>query len=1045
MRRSLPSAFFAAGSLLAAVALGTAVGLRADVQQTAAAAQSPEFFEARVRPVLAANCYECHAEEAKGDLRVDSREGLLKGGESGPAIVPGDPDKSLLIQAVKHSDPSAPRMPKDKSKLKPDEIEVLVEWVRAGAPWPASSMTAPGAAAAPAKVMAVTATHRDFWSVRPLARPAVPVVKNASWPKTDIDRFILARLEKDGLKPVAAADKLALIRRVTLDLTGVPPTPEEVDAFMKDGSAAAFAKVVDRLLESPRYGETWGRMWLDVARFAEDDYRSLDPMGRGYNPYPNAYLYRDWVIKAFNDDMPYDQFVRSQLAADLLESSQRVRHAPALGFLGLGPWYYDNGAVEITRADERHDRVDAVSRGFLGLTVGCARCHDHKYDPIPTSDYYGMAGVFLNTEYHEYPQAPKAIVDEFKAQEKKIEKKNELLGQYLQKESEQLGDTLAFQIAKYMVAAWRVTGEPKADKGRTVESEKLDYELFERYLRFLDKPPAFYPFLTAWQEMVKKGGTEGEAKRLAGEFQDLVIEVLLARREIKQENEIIYAKSLPGTKPKERTNKPNFFVTNDDFCPGCALELKTMPIERTNLWTDVFASDLDNTNAPGVPPKRGLLSFYGWGLERQLGPDRRALIQALRDDIAAMEKALPAPYPYVHGVRDVPTPTNLKVAIRGSAYRSGAEVPRGFLTVLGATERQTFSKGSGRLELADAIVQQPITTRVIVNRIWKGHFGTGLVETPSNFGWNGEKPSHPELLEYLAQYFLEHGRSIKALHREILRSAVYQLSTTNDATNFDKDAGNRMYWRANRARLSAEQLRDSVLFVSGTLENKMGGPAIQLTPMSGRRTIYGRVSRYRLDEFLQLFDFPSPMQSAEKRFTTNVPLQRLFLMNSDFMQQQAERLAERVIAEPTDTARINKVYKIVFGRTPTSAELKAGLEFLEAEPMRQYEERKAKELKDAQDAKEAEEKAAAAKKAAAMPAGTPAGANPGQTAAVPPPGVPAPPVPLIAPPAPPMEGMMAGVTPPPPGAKPNEAKKPVTAFGRYVKILLSSNEFLFLN
>lgn len=1019
--------------------LATAVGVRADAQQAAAAALSPEFFEARVRPILVASCYECHADKAEGALRIDSREAILQGGESGPAIVPGDPDKSLLIQAVRQADATAPKMPKGKSKLKTEDIEVLVEWVRAGAPWPASSKSA-SSGAAPAKVMEVTPTHREFWSVRPLARTTVPAVKNTSWPRTDIDRFVLARLEKDGLRPVAAADKLALIRRVTVDLTGVPPTPEEVDAFMKDGSSSAYSRLVERLLASPRYGETWGRVWLDVARYGEDDYRSLDPMGRGYNPYPNAYLYRDWVIKAFNDDMPYDQFVRAQLAADLLDPAQRVRNAAALGFLGLGPWYYDNGAVEITRADERHDRVDAVSRGFLGLTVGCARCHDHKYDPIPTTDYYALAGVFLNTEYHEYPQAPKAVVEEFKAQEKKIEKKQELLGQYLQKESEQLANTLAFQISKYMAAAWRVTGEPKAEKARVVQTEKLDYELFDRYLRFLEKPPTFYPYLKSWQEMVKSGGTEAEAKRLAGEFQELVIDVLLAKREIKIENDIIAAKALPGTKPKERLNKPNAFVTNDDFCPGCGLELKSLPIERTNLWTDVFSSDLDDSNNPGVAPKPGLLMFGGWGLERQLGPDRRALIQTLRDDIEAMEKAMPEPYPYVHGVRDLPAPpVNLKVAIRGSAYRTGAEVPRGFVSVLGTTERQSFSKGSGRLELAEAIVRQPIAVRVIVNRVWKGHFGTGLVETPSNFGWNGERPSHPELLEYLAQYFIDHGMSIKALHREILRSSVYQLSTANSAANFEKDAGNRLYWRANRSRLSAEQLRDSVLFVAGTLDTKLGGPSTPLTPLSGRRTIYGKISRYRLDEFLQLFDFPSPMQSAEKRFNTNVPLQRLFLMNSDFMQQQAERVAERVIAEPSDAARITKAYRLIFGRTPTPAELKAGIEFLEAEPMRQYEDLKAKELKDA------EEKAAAAKKAETMgSAGAkPPAAAPGAAPAAAPATPPA--VPLVAPPGPPAgDGMMAGVMPGPPGAK-EEKKKPVTAFGRYVKILLSSNEFLFLN
>jgi mono/diheme cytochrome c family protein len=975
------------------------------------AAQAADFFETRVRPILAAGCYECHAEQEKGGLRLDSREAMLKGGESGPVIVVGNPAESLLIQAVKQEQ-GAPRMPKNRSKLRPDEIDVLVEWVRAGAPWPASSK--PAAASAPTREMAVTAEHREFWSIRPLASHKAPMVKNAAWPETDIDRFVLARLEKDGLHPVGAADKRTLLRRATLDLTGVPPTPEEVDAFLKDSSPTAFSKVVDRLLASPRYGETWARMWLDVARYGEDDYRSLDPQGRGLNPYPNAYLFRDWVIKAFNDDLPYDQFVKAQLAADQMDESLRVRHLPALGFLGLGPWYYDNGAVEITRADERHDRVDAVTRGFLGLTVGCARCHDHKYDPIPTTDYYAMAGVFLNTEYHEYALAPKALVEEFKAQQKKIEKKQELLGSYLQKESEQLGETLAFQSAKYMLGAWRVTGEPKDDKIRTIDSQKLDYELFERWLRFLDRPPTYYPYLKAWQDMIKRGGTEAEAKRLAQEFQDLVIDVLLARKLVKEENDIIFAKSLPTTKPREPANKPNEFKTNDDFCPGCALELKTMPIERTNLFTDVFQRDLDSPVMPGqvTPPRPGLLAFRGWGLERQLGPDRRALIQSLRDDIAAMEKSLPEPYAYVHGVRDLEKPADLKVAIRGSAYRQGAEVARGFLTVFGASERQKFTKGSGRLEMAEAIVRQPISARVIVNRVWKKHFGTGLVDTPSNFGWNGERPSHPELLDYLAQFFVGHGMSIKALHREIMRSAVYQLSAADNRAAFEKDAGNRLYWRASRARLTAEQLRDSVLSVAGTLEEKGGGPSVPLTPLASRRTIYGKVSRYRLDEFLQLFDFPSPMQSAEKRFTTNVPLQRLFLMNSDFMQQQAERLAERVSAEPTDSARIQKAYRIIFGRAPTPEELKAGQEFLQSEPMKQYEEKRAEELK-MEDMKK------------------PAGEAPASPS--PAPAVPAP------------DGMMSGVTSAAGAMRDDRDRKPVTALGRYIKVLLSSNEFLFIN
>jgi len=995
------------------------------VAQTAAMGLSAEFFEAKVRPILVANCLECHGDEQEGGLRVDSREALLKGGESGPAIVPGNATESLLIKAVQHTT-GFPRMPSGRSKLRQSDIDVLVEWIAAGAPWPGSSATRP--APVPSHEMAVTAEHRAFWSVRPLASPRVPDVRDRAWPKGAIDRFVLARLEQEGLRPVAAADKLTLIRRATIDLTGVPPTPEEIDAFLADSSASAFARVVDRLLASPRYGEKWGRMWLDVARYGEDDYRSLDPEGRGHNPYPNAYLYRDWVIKAFNDDLPYDQFVTAQLAADLMGEDTRLRMLPALGFLGLGPWFYDNGAVEITRADERHDRVDAVSRGFLGLTVACARCHDHKYDPIPTKDYYALAGVFLNTAYHEYPLAPRAVVDEYKALEKKIEKKQDLLGEYLAAESRQLAETLAFQASKYMQAVWRVTGEPKADKARVIDSEKLDYELFDRWVRFLGKPPTYYPFLTPWQEMMKTGGTAARARQLADEFQGLLIDVVLARKDVTKENDIIRAKALPGTKPKEPANKPNEFVTNDDFCPGCGLELKSLPVEKTNLWTDVFSRDLDSVALPGegVPTKPGLLAFRGWGLERQLGPDRRALIAALREDIEAMEKSLPPAYPYVHGVAEVEKPANLKVSLRGSPYRLGDEVPRGFLSVLSPGERAGFTKGSGRLELAEAIVRQPIAIRVFVNRIWKGHLGTGLVETPSNFGWNGERPSHPELLDYLAQSFLAKGMSVKALHREIMLSAVYQLGADHSQAAFDKDAGNRLYWRATRRRLTAEEIRDAVLAVAGTLDSKFGGPSIALTPLATRRTVYGRVSRYKLDEFLQLFDFPSPNQSAEKRFTTNVPLQRLFFMNSDFMQQHAEALAERVEAEATDALRIQKVYRLVFGRRATPAEVKAGEDFLAAEPMRQYEERKA-----------AREKAAAA-----AGSGSATGAPADAKAPTP---VPAAETPVTGPAAPAPDGMMAGVTSGTAAAAADKARRPVTTFGRYVKILLSSNEFLFVN
>ena len=998
---------------LAGLLLVTAAALRVSSQAPVAAAPTPqqiEFFEANIRPVLVDTCGDCHIADAEGGLTMISREALIKGGESGAAIVPGDPAKSLLMQVIRREE-GVPRMPKGAPKLGDAQIAAFAEWITSGAPWPAV-MTKP------APAMTITAEHRAWWAFRPIARPVPPAVKNAAWVQTDIDRFILARLEREGLAPVRAADRRTLIRRATLDLTGLPPAPDDVDAFVNDTAPDAYAKVVDRLLASPRYGEAWGRHWLDVARYAEDDPRSLDPMRRGYSPYPNAYLYRDWVVRAFNDDLPYDQFVKAQIAADLMDEKQRVRMLPALGFLGAGPWYYDNGSVEVTRADERHDRVDVVSRGFLGLTVACARCHDHKYDPIPQRDYYALAGVFLNSPYHEYPLVPASVVDEYKAAEKKKKDKQELLADFMDTESRQLADTLALQSAKYMQAAWKVTGEPKADAAATAATAKLDFELLQRWIRFLAKPPTLYPYVKKWQAMIKDGGSEDEAKTLASEFQDLVVDVMFEARAIKEENDIIRAKALPGTKKKEKANLPHEFVTNDDFCPGCALEIKSLAGDRAFLHGDMFRFDIaENPDPANVKEddKPGLFVFRGPALDRWLGADRRRYIDDLRDDIKAITKAMPQKYAYVHGVQDAAKPAPIKLATRGNPFKPGDEVPRRFPSVLGEGEPAPFSNGSGRAELAEAIVKQPLAMRVIVNRIWKWQFGTGLVNSPSNFGKLGDQPSNPELLEFLAASFAENGYSIKKLQRQMLLSAAYQSSSDDSPAAFTKDSGNRWYWRANRRRMTAEEVRDSALFIAGALDDRMGGPSEELTPAATRRTLYGKVSRYKLDQFLQLFDFPAPTISAEQRFSTNVPLQRLFLMNSDFIQQQAEKLARQLEGEADNAARVKKAYRMLFARAPKAEELAAGLEYLTAEPLRAYEERKAAELK-ARESKDPKDATAPAK-----------------------PKVEAPKV---------GEGMMAGVMGPPgAGAAEDEKKKmlPVTPLGRYLKVLISSSEFLFID
>jgi hypothetical protein len=1038
-------------------ALAVAAVARANASPTDPAG-SPEFFETKVRPVLANNCYACHTNSAMGGLRLDSRDAMLKGGGRGAALAPGDPDKSLLITAVRQTDEHL-KMPQG-GKLKASEVEDLVAWVKAGAVWPAGN-TPVTAAAIPTGAYVIPPERKKFWSLLPIQDVQPPPVKDTKWAKTTIDRLVLAKLEENGLKPVRPANKHDLLRRATLDLTGLPPTPEEIAAFDKDQSPDAFAKVVDRLLASPHYGERWGRIWLDVARFGEDDYRSLNPNPRGYHPYPNAYVYRDWVIQAFNDDIPYDQFVKAQLAGDLLDEKVRYKMLPGTGFLGLGPWYYDNGAVEVTRADERHDRVDVVTRGFLGLTVACARCHDHKYDPIPQTDYYALGGVFLNTAYHEYPLVPKAILDHYTKLEDEVEAKQKVQSEMQNNLSAALSESLAFQTSNYVQGVYEVVGQKK-EIDQVVENRKLDYELLERWIAYIGKTTDKYHDKEAFQAFLKKarpatggegggrGGHRGgdaepsapntELKKMADEFQADVVRVMLERKEINEENEIIADKSLEGTKKKKRANKPNEFITNDDFCPGCGLRLKPMPEEDSNFYTEIFLRELKDSDDPTVmaannapPPKPGVLMFHGWGLESRVGAQAQAELAAVKADIEEARKKLDPAYPFLHGVEDSKVPVNLPLSIRGNPMNLGPEVPRHFLSMLSEGDPQPFTQGSGRLQLAEDIVKQPIAMRVIVNRIWKGHFGTGIVDTPSNFGVGGERPTNPALLEYLAGQFVKDGMSIKKLHKQIMLSTVYQLSTETDAQDLAKDSGNRLYWRMDRKRMDAEQVRDAVLMVSGNLDTSLGGPSADLTPAFTRRTVYGKVSRYKLDEYLQLFDFPSPNISAEKRFTTTVPLQRLFLMNSDFVSIEAEEFAKRVAGEADNRSRIRKVYQLAYGREPSEQEIKLGLDYLHEEPMREYEENKNKP--DDSGGRGGHGRggmgpATATAKPEMPEGGEGASAAEGGAAPAAPMGI----------------GMMGGMggRGGRGGAAP-EVKYEATAWGRYIKVLLSASEFVFIN
>lgn len=910
-----------------------------------------EFFETRIRPILANNCYTCHTTSAMGGLKIDSREGLLKGGKSGPAIVPGKPEESLLIRAVRQVDERL-KMPMG-SRLKDQEIADLTTWIGMGAPWPANDKVV---LPAPTGSFKILPEQRSFWAFQPVHQPESPKVNEESWVKTPIDRFVLSRLEAKGLKPVGAADKRTLIRRATFDLTGLPPTPEEVKAFLEDSSPEAFAKVVDRLLASPHYGERWGRYWLDVARYGEDDIR-----GTSQESYPNAFRYRDWVIKAFNDDLPYDLFVKAQVAGDLINGKDRWRLMPGLGFFGLGPWAYDTTVPLQARADERHDKVDVLTRGFLGLTVACARCHDHKFDPISMKDYYGLAGVFYSSPYEEYPLVSEDVVEAYHQHQQKIKSLEEEIKQFIETQSSQLSEILARKTSHYMIAAARVLSldremaqpsrlsqaampvnaaatsasllpaPPSTDSATSVpgdpgktkhsgllqvaETEKLDGEILEGWVKYLSNAEREHPFLADWDKTMKVHASPEVLKPLADELQSLLVSIIREKKGIDDRNHIILEQSKPKT--ARMTSLPNGFSTYEEFCPGCNVSVESLERNRFVLWQELVG-------------EKGILHFEDEPLDRRLSPLWISHLNSLRAELQALKKASPEPYPYFHGLADSDQPGNLKIHLRGSPFNLGDEVPRRFPEILSDGPPSVFGNGSGRLQLAEAIARHPVTARVMVNRIWKHHFGQGIVSTPSNFGRLGDRPSHPELLEYLASRFIEGRWSIKALHRDIMLSAAYQLSSEQSERNFTEDPDNRLLWRANRRRLDAEATRDALLLVSGNLSPTLGGPSSELDAGNSRRTVYGKVSRFKLNSTLDLFDFPNPSITSEQRNVTHVPLQKLFFLNSDVIAKQSALLAERLNMQSAndDRSKIQRAYQLCFGRDASEAEVQLGLEFL---------------------------------------------------------------------------------------------------------------------
>jgi mono/diheme cytochrome c family protein len=746
-----------------ALALFSSFSQAGDNQTNAAGV---EFFEKRIRPLLVQHCYSCHSSQAKkvkGELRLDSRTALLKGGTSGPLLHPGKPAESLLIKAVRYN--TDIRMP-PKGRLSSSEIADLETWVKMGAPDPREDISQE-ATKKPAKSIDLDEAKK-FWSFRPLQVLAPPIVKGPIF--NVIDQFLLTKQEAKGLKPVDLANKRTLLRRVTFDLTGLPPTPEEIEAFLKDTRPDAFGRVVDRLLASSAYGERWGRHWLDVVRYADTAGDNSD------FPVPQMYRYRNWVIDAFNHDMPYDQFVHEQIAGDLMSASSQPDRKNKI----IATGYLANSRRHGSYEDARYpwhltieDTLDNLGKTFLGLTLGCARCHDHKFDPLTAEDYYGLYGFFSSTRYPwpgiELDRAPRDLVP-------------------------------------------------------LVESDEVEKV------------------------------TQARKKQLA-------------------ELDAVHKKLEADKAPKEK-------------------------IQAAKKERDIFAKQpLPFETAYAV-------------LDGKNEPKKR-----------------------IGQIGDV------RVQLKGEPDYPGQLVPRRFPLVLGGQNLPADVTGSGRLELARWLTEptNPLPARVMVNRIWQYHFGEGLIPSSNNFGKQGQPPTYPELLDFLAHRFIEDGWSIKKMHRLIVCSRAYQLASTEEETNLKIDPANNYLWRYPRRRLDAEAIRDSILAISGTLDRSPGGPHpfpnqttwdfSQHKPFKAvydtqRRSVYLMTQRIQRHPFLALFDGPDTNASTALRPISTTPLQALFLMNDPFIHGEARKLANRLLMDrSSEVERIERAFLLAFGRPPTDAEI----------------------------------------------------------------------------------------------------------------------------
>ena len=845
------------------------------------------FFEKQIRPVLSEHCWSCHGPKMqKAGLRLDSRAAMLKGGENGPAIDLKAPEASLLLSAIRHEGDL--KMP-PKSKLPAPVIDVIAAWIKRGTPWPEANE----ATAVP--------DWKKHWAFQPVADAKPPIDAADQWSRTAIDRFILAKLREKKIEPSREADKRTLIRRVTFDLTGLPPTPEEIEAFLKDESAEDYERLLARLLDSPAYGEHIARMWLDVARYADT---------KGYvffeeNNYPWAYTYRDYVVESFNKDLSFNRFVMEQLAADRMVGEDR-RPLRALGYLTVGGRFMNNSH------DVIDDRIDVVTRGLMGLTVSCARCHDHKFDPIPTKDYYALYGVFAScdepTVQPLFEPPPKTdVYDKFAREMTARETK---LRDYVKRKRDELSASQRKRAAEYLLAAHALKDVPGQDDFMLLaDGNDLNPKMIVRWRAFLNRTKrAKDPVFAAWHRFANLP-VATFVKDAPGTAVDLAWANETVARKFEKaplsmgEVATRFSEILADTQAK----------LDASFLAGASGML--------SVDADIGAIIRD----PDYPPNI-VVGDYG---DLDLLPDRpsQGEVQKLRKEVEQWRSTGAGAPPRAMAIVDSARPVTPRVFNRGNPYNLGPTVPRQFLECLSEAKREPFSEGSGRLEMAKAIVdpKNPLTARVFVNRVWQQLFGRGIVTTPGDFGLRGDPPSHPELLDHLAFTFVADGWSVKKLIKRIALSATYrQLS--NGESGAKADPENVLLWRTNRRRLGFEPMRDSLLAVAGKLDRNVGGPSVQnfLASNATRRTLYAHLDRLNVPGVYRTFDFPAPDSTTAKRDQTTVPPQALFMMNHPFVAECAKNLLSRPdVAKAADSRqKLDRLYAIVYGREPSDRERK---------------------------------------------------------------------------------------------------------------------------